>query len=92
MTGDGVEVTAVKEGPETQAVTPGGHSLHHNREQLGNSEIGWGKGRSCSDEREGGRAGECTGVHDDLVINGHSQDEKMDIAIFFTSAIASGAF
>lgn len=33
-----------------------------------------------------------TGVHDDLVINGQSQEEKTDIAIFSTSGIASGAF
>lgn len=36
-------------------------------------------------------------MHDDLVINGQSQEEKMDIAsiyrgIFSTSGIASGAF
>lgn len=47
-----------------------------------------GQDRSCSD---GGR-GVYTSVHDDLVINGQSQEEKMDIAIFSTSGIASGAF
>lgn len=30
-------------------------------------------------------------LHDDLVINGQSQEGKKDIAIFSTSGIASGA-
>lgn len=33
-----------------------------------------------------------TGIHDDLDINGQSQEGKKDIAIFSTSGIASGAF
>lgn len=32
-----------------------------------------------------------TGIHDDLVINGQSQEGKKDRAIFSTSGIASGA-
>lgn len=34
----------------------------------------------------------CIDVHDNLVISGQSQEEKMTIAIFSTSGIASGAF
>lgn len=33
-----------------------------------------------------------TDVHDNLVIKGQSQEEKMSIVIFSTSAIASGVF
>lgn len=33
----------------------------------------------------------CTDVHDNLVINGQSQEERVSIAVFSTSGIASGA-
>lgn len=33
-----------------------------------------------------------TDIHDDLVVNGQSQEERVNIAIFSTSGIASGAF
>lgn len=33
-----------------------------------------------------------TDVHDNLIINGQSQEERVNIAIFSTSGIVSGAF
>lgn len=84
MTGDSVEMTVVKEAQKPRAASPVGHRPHQNRSSLGIETDWMGERQVLFNERGGeGERGKYVGTCEDLAINGHFQEEEMDIVIFF---------